>query len=668
MATGITDATVEEIKARVVLADLISSYGIPVKIAGIAYKACCPFHHEKTPSFNINDTKGFYHCFGCGESGDAIKFVMKYEGLTFVEAVKKLADQCGVKIEEKEDPEAGRRKRLLSLLAELAQFYHRCLLKTKEAELARTYLTERDLGDKIQEDYIIGYAPNGVATILKWGEKYGYSAADLEAAGVIKGPTRPGDLGYHRFGGRLMFSIRDKQGRVVGFSGRQLVASKKSGKYVNSPETAVFKKSNVLYGFDKAAAAITRTPNREVIVCEGQIDCIRLQTSGFPNAVAGQGTAFTEEHVRMLKKAADQVALVYDDDGAGHKATIKSARLCLAAELPVRVVSLPNGDDPDSYLRSHPADDFRLMLDGAESIMSFQVRAERAKEKNPDSVDAVNRMTKELLLTIAQCPGAILRATMLEEVAKLMKLPNAALREELEKVKAAPVPSPVPRAVLGRTAERSETAVGRAGQPAVTAPVAEDSDGTEYDDPDGYEPVDDDPGPLAGEAAAKVLPPPPKEMAFCEFLLANEYSDEAKNLDGLIGEFLPREVFAHDFTWAFVETWRAEIAQGGDLIAPWSDALPPEERAWFDRLLMNQHRTLESSLDVSDIAEEFVRRLWIEHLTRIRGALPATGDAAADLKRMKITLDLKRLNSVKWSSVKELIRDWLQQSQVKVEG
>ena len=157
-------------------------------------------------------------------------------------------------------------------------------------------------------------------------------------------------------------------------------------------------------------------------------------------------------------------------------------------------------------------------------------------------------------------------------------------------------------------------------------------------------------------------------MALCEFLLANEYSEEAKKLDGLVGEFLPREVFAHDFTWAFVETRRTEITEGGDLIAPWSDALPPQERAWFDQLLLGQNRAMASGIEASDIAEDFVRALWIERLKRIRGDLPATGDAAADLKRMKITLDLKRLNSVKWSSVKDLVRDWMQQSQVEAEG
>ena len=198
MSQGITEATIEEIKLRTDLAELISSYGVDVRHAGSTLKACCPFHNEKTPSFNINQTKGFYHCFGCDESGDAIKFVQKMEGLSFVEAVKKLAARCGIEITERVDPDAGKRKRLYALMAELAQFYHRCLLKTKEAQIARDYLAKRNLNDEAQEEFLIGYAPNGMPTISKWAEKYGFTLEELGAAGVIKPPDRPGDGGYHR--------------------------------------------------------------------------------------------------------------------------------------------------------------------------------------------------------------------------------------------------------------------------------------------------------------------------------------------------------------------------------------------------------------------------------------------------------------------------------------
>lgn len=630
MAKGITEATVEEIKARIDLADLIASYGIQVKTAGASKKACCPFHHEKTPSFNINESRGFYHCFGCGESGDAIKFVQKMDGLTFVEAVKKLAEQCGVKIEEKEDPAAGKRKRLLALMAELAQFYHRCLLKTKEAEPAREYLKSRDLGDDVQESFLIGYAPNGISTIMKWAEKYNFTAEELSDAGVIKPPRGPGDQGYHRFGGRLMFSIRDKQGRVVAFSGRQLVASKNSGKYVNSPETLIFKKSNVLFGFDKAAGNIAKSAHHEAIVCEGQIDTIRLHISGFPVAVASQGTAFTEEHVKMLKKVADQVTLVFDDDAAGHKATIRTAGLFLAAEMPVRVVSLPEGDDPDSYLRKHPAEDFQKLLDHAESIMSFQVRAEKAKETNPDSIDAMARITKAILNTIAQSKNAVIKAGMVGEAAKLLGVPSAALNEELGKIKVE-APNRPPSNVSGHQDE---------------SPEAED-----FTD---EEPIDE--ADFSGEDAAAVIPPPPRELALCAFLMANEYD---KTLDGMLGEYLPPKVFAHDFTRRFIEIWRAEVVQNEDLLQDFAGKLEGHERGWFDTVLLSGSKTESSGLSPTDILQDFVRALWADELKRERGSLPASGDAEADLMRMKLSMDLKRLSSVRWAAVKAMVRDWL---------
>ena len=639
MARGITEATVEEIKARIDLADLIASYGVQVKTAGASKKACCPFHHEKTPSFNINESKGYYHCFGCGESGDAIKFVQKMDGLTFVEAVKKLAEQCGVKIEEREDPAAGRRKRLLALMAELAQFYHRCLQKTKEAQLARDYLKSRDLGEDVQEAFLIGYAPNGVSTILKWAEKYKYTPDELAEAGVIKPPRDAHDSGYHRFGGRLMFSIRDKQGRVVAFSGRQLVASKNSGKYVNSPETPIFKKSNVLFGFDKAAGNIAKSAHHEAIVCEGQIDTIRLHVSGFPVAVASQGTAFTEEHARMLKKVADQVVLVFDDDAAGHKATIRTAGLFLAEEMPVRTVSLPGGDDPDSFLRTHPAEEFQKLLDNAESIMAFQVRAERAKEANPDTVDAMARVTRAVLNTIAQSKNAVIRAGMVGEASKLLGIPSAALVEELGKVKVEPPRAPrLPSSVSG---------------PDGSAAEAEDA-GLETEDFADEEPVDE--RDFLGEDAAAVIPPPPKELALCEFLMANEYD---KTLDGMLGEFLPAKALAHDFTRRFVETWRAEVAGGEDLMQDFASRLEDRERAWFDSVLLNSGKTLASGLSATDILQDFVRALWTEALKRERGGLPASGDVEADLRRMKISMDLKRLSSVRWASVKDMVRDWM---------
>ena len=626
---GITEAVIEEIKARTDLADLIASYGIQVKTAGASRKACCPFHHEKTPSFNINEAKGFYHCFGCGESGDAIKFVQKMEGLTFVEAVRKLAEQCGMKIEEKDDPLAGRRKRLYALMAEVAQFYRRCLVQIREAEKAREYLKSRSLDGEIAEKYLIGYAPKGFAPMLKWGEKHGYSPEEMETAGLVIAPKDEKDRGYHRFGGRLMFSVADKRGRVVAFSGRQLEEDKRSGKYVNSPETPIFTKGKVLFGFDKAAAEIAKC--REVIVCEGQIDCIRLQTSGFPNAVAGQGTAFTADHVAMLARVAECAVLVYDDDAAGHKATVKSAGLLLEAGMPVRVVSLPDGEDPDSFLRRRGADEFRVLLEAAESIVSFQVRAERAKERAPGSIDAVNRVAKAVLSTIARSKSAVLKASMMSEAARLMGLPVGAVEEELAALSS------------GVAAKRPETsAVAKGGADASGVDIG----GTAGD------------GPVEGMDAGEVAPPPPRETALCEFLLAAEGDSAAATVAGMAGEFLPPQVFAHEWTRGFVEAWRRGMASGEDALGKWCESLPARGREWVDLLLVGQAKVQECELSATDIMQDFVRTLWIDRLVRVRGSLAAAGDPAADGERMRISLDLKRLKAVKWHTVKDLVREW----------
>lgn len=627
MEKGITDSTVEEIKQRIDLADLIASYGIAIRSTGASKKACCPFHNEKTPSFNINDSRGYYHCFGCGESGDAIKFVQKMDGLTFVEAVKKLASQCGVEIKEKEDPLAGRRKRLYALMAELAAFYRRCLQKTKEASLARDYLAGRDISEQVQEEWTIGYAPVGAANIRKWAEKHSFTDAELEEAGVIRAPTRPGDAGYHRFGGRLMFTIRDKQGRVVGFSGRQLVEDKRSGKYVNSPETTIFKKSSVLFGFDKASVQIAKSPRHEVIVCEGQIDCIRLHSAGFTTAVAGQGTAFTEEHVKMLKRVTDSAVLVYDDDAAGSKAAVKSARLLLASEIPVRVVSLPGGNDPDSFLRTHSADDFASLLEKAESIVSFQVRAERAKETNPEGMDAVNRVFRALIETIASSTNAVLRASMVSECAKLLNIPEAALSEELEKFRAAaPARKNLP--------PKAEEEIVEEKPQEVQAPT-----------------------PIKGEDASKVIPPPPLEIAFCAFLLENEISADKGKIEVMLKDFVPFECFSHPFTVSFVEMWKKSAQSEEDVFSAWSEALSGEERCILDTVLAEQIKAQATTMEIVDEMKEFVRRLWQEHLKRRRASLPVSaGEAAAARERIELTVGIKRVAAARWPDLKVIIK------------
>ena len=681
MAT-IPDTTIEEIKSRIDLGDLVASYGIQVRHAGSRMLACCPFHSEKTPSFSIDVGRGLYHCFGCGESGDAIKFVMKQDGLPFMDAVKKLASQCGVEIkEDAPDPGAGRRKRLYSLMAEVAQFYHRCLQKMKEAQLARDYLAKRALDEKTQDDFLIGYAPAGTANMLKWAEKYGYTPQELDAAGIVKLGSRAKGQGsrdgdgesqskldplpltldpmscYHRFAGRLMFTIRDRMGRVVAFSGRQLIENKHSGKYVNSPDTEIFKKSNVLFGLDRAAGNITKSAHREAIICEGQIDCIRLHISGFPVAVAGQGTAFTEEHVKMLARVADAALLVYDDDAAGHKATIRSAGLLLAAGIAVRVVRLPDGDDPDSFLRTKGAEAFQKLCDDAESIVHFQVGVERAKEQNPDSVDAVARVTKAVLTTISQCPNAVLKAGMAGEAAKLLNLPTIAINEELGKIKLGP-----------RVEGQGSRAKGQGSRDKGQGPRAKGQGDGEYASsldprPSTLDPAPSslDPWPLTldptpGVDAGAIIPPPPCERDFMAFLMANEGDAE---LAAMLGEFLPEDVFTHAFTRKFVNEWRECAAKGEELSADFAEGLAQQERKWLDDAMLGASISMASAMPKDGIMRDFICELWLRHVERTMGALSATPTDRAEIEwGCYLANCIPPLRKRNWSAATKIISEF----------
>ena len=578
--------------------------------------ACCPFHHEKTPSFSIQPEKGFYHCFGCGESGDVFKFVQKQEGLGFMEAVKKLAERCGVTIQEKEDPEAGKRARLYALHAELAAFFRRCLLQAKEAEAARAYLKSRDLEGDVGEKFCIGYAPKGDAPLLRWAEKYKFKPEELSDAGVLLPPREGFARWYNRFGGRLMFTIRDRAGRPVAFSGRILTDDKKSAKYVNSPETPIFRKSSILFALDQAAGNIAKALRREAIVCEGQIDVIRCHACGFNTAVASQGTSFTVEHVQLLKRCADSAVLVFDGDGAGQKAAIRTGGEFLAAEIPVRVATLPQGEDPDSLLRTKGPEAFRACLDAAESITAFQVRVLRAQEANPCSIDAVARVSRAVLDTLAKCPSAVMRETLMDEAAGLLHVPASALREDFAKA--------------GGTRSRA-SATGE-------TPVV----------PDEYE---EEIPPDIDAAAPENNPPPTRERALCEFLFDHEHD---VSLVEMVERYAAEDVLTHPFTRQFVAAWRKGCEDGSSLEAM-LDELPPAECAWLNEILMSNDRSGSSELSPERILQDFLRQLWMEAVRRRQGALPAESTPENDLKRLNYSTCIRRLQRDAWKKASALM-------------
>ena len=630
MASSIPDSTIEEIKSRIDLADLIASYGIQLRRAGSSYKACCPFHHEKTPSFNVQPDRGFYHCFGCGESGDAIKFVQRQEGLTFIEAVRRLAERCGVTIEEREDPQAGLRKRLLAVHAELAAFYRRCLVEAKEAQRARDYLKSRALDGDVAESFQIGYAPTSSKAMLKWAAKYGFKPEDLEAAGVLLPPRFAGGSWYNRFAGRLVFPIRDKMGRTVAFSCRTLETDKtkmRGGKYVNSSDSAIFRKSEIIYALDKASPRILSAPRREAIVCEGQIDVIRCHACGFDTAVAGLGTSFTKEHVQLLKKSADSVVLVFDADGAGVKAARRTGTEFLAVEMPVRVATLPEGEDPDSFLRTQGAKAFRARLDDAESIAAFLIRVLRAGETNPSSIDAVTRVSRAVLEMVSACPSAVMRASLLAESARLLGLPVSALEDDLAAMsKMRPSPSARTPPPAERSAEKPA-----AQQTKRPAPSAAPDD-------------------VVVDAAAPVNNPPPlRELALCGFLFRHEHSADVAEL---LAAYAPPALFDHDFTRAFVRAWLDGRGGSTEDFVEFCRNLSPEESRWFDSLAADERDSLCGMSPVQQL-QDLLRLLWADAQERLRGKLEDV--PANDNLRLAFSTRANRLQHGSWARVRALM-------------
>src|SRR5213593_4894884 len=317
-------ATLQQIRAANDIVDVIGSY-FPLKRAGANFTALCPFHREKTPSFNVNPHRQIFHCFGCHKGGDVFTFIREYENLSFVDAVKRLAERANIPLEFENQP--GQRESralkdtLLQMHEQIARRWQMALANDPAGQIARDYLAKRGVAPEAVELFRLGFAPDAWDDTVNWSKSKGYDLALVEQAGLIirKEGT---DRFYDRFRGRLMFPICDEQGRVVAFSGRVLSGDEKTAKYVNSPETPIFIKSKIFFGLDKSKRAILDA--EFAIVCEGQLDLIACYMAGVQNIVAPQGTALTAEHARILKRYVNEVVLCFDSDDAGQNAGSRS--------------------------------------------------------------------------------------------------------------------------------------------------------------------------------------------------------------------------------------------------------------------------------------------------------------------------------------------------------
>jgi DNA primase len=418
----------ETIQQVIAATDIVALVGRSVKLrkAGTNFLGLCPFHNERTPSFNVSPSRGTYHCFGCGAGGSAIRFVMEHDGMSFVEAVKRLADAAGIRIEEEvwdanAEAEAKHRSLLLRAHREITEWFHQLLMKHKIAAPARDYLKSRGITAEVAKNWQLGYAPPSAAFFREWAAQAKIPESVLVEAGIfVQSDEESGRRGaYPRFRDRLMFPIRNDHGDVIAFSGRILDPEAKTAKYLNSPETALFSKSKVLFGFDRSKRAISKAG--EAIVCEGQIDMIMVYEAGFQNVVAGQGTAFTELHAKLLKRVCNEVVLCYDSDNAGYKAAERAFQILSPIGLTVKVAALPQGEDPDSLLRKQGSEALQAVLGNADDFLSYQIRRLRASAKSDSMVERV-RMAEQVAAAISIFTKVAERVTAVNKVARLLEI------------------------------------------------------------------------------------------------------------------------------------------------------------------------------------------------------------------------------------------------------
>jgi DNA primase len=434
----IAEDSLRQVLAATDIVDLIGNY-VQLKKAGSAHKGLCPFHPEKTPSFTVSQSRQTFHCFGCQKGGDAITFVREHLSMPFSDAARFLAQRAGiVLVEEASDPQAEsahrQRGRLIKLHNDAARWMHDLLLKMRGTgpDAAREYLKGRGLNRDVAQRWLIGYAPDDIRLWREWARSKGYRDDILIESGLFipKVEGQPAAGGYVRFRHRVMFPVRNDQGDVIAFSGRILDPDQKGGKYVNSPETPLFNKSQVLFGWDRTRRPVTKADC--AIICEGQIDLITACEHGIENIVAPLGTAFTEHHARLIHRAAGRAVLCFDADNAGYKAALRCFQLLAPEGVFVRVAALPQGEDPDSLIRGKGPDIFRGLIENAKDFFDFQIDLHPAAML-PDNVLEKSRLVAALAENLVLLSDKIAQDAAINRCATRLNIPGSDIRQMLSR-------------------------------------------------------------------------------------------------------------------------------------------------------------------------------------------------------------------------------------------
>lgn len=421
----------EEIKSRLDIVDIIRDY-IQLKPAGANFRALCPFHKEKSPSFMVSPEKQIFHCFGCEKGGDLLTFVMEMEGINFIESMRILAPKAGVKLIEKGGGgvNSSKRNRLLDILSLSSEYYHRNLLKSDKA---KKYLTDRGLDEENVRKWEIGFSSDSWDDIILFLKSKKYTDEEILAAGMS---VHKSNKYFNRFRNRIMFPISDVNANVIGFTARVMPgdeASAKMGKYVNSPQTDVYDKSRVLFGIDKAKVGI-KNENLAIIV-EGQMDVITAHKHGFTNIIASSGTALTKEQIGVIKRYTKNIVFAFDMDKAGQMAVERGIEQAVKLEMNIKIINVPNGKDPDECIRKDP-EEWEKAVEEAKDVMQYFLN-KLFKDINTDDINEVRKSVSNILDKLSRFIGdsEVEKSFWIQKISSRSSIPEESLKKDLENIK-----------------------------------------------------------------------------------------------------------------------------------------------------------------------------------------------------------------------------------------
>ena len=468
MGDGRLDEFVEQVRSRSDILQVVQSY-VPLKRKGGRYWGCCPFHHEKTPSFSVVPDKGFFYCFGCHAGGNVFKFISLIENITYFEAIKLQAEKLNIPLPErpKTPAEEARDREVASLrkVNEMARdFFHNCLTMTSYGKAGLAYFAGRGISEEVIEAFSLGFAPEAWDKLSTAFMKRGVSQELLLKAGLVSESQKAQGV-YDRFRGRVIIPIADERGRVVGFGGRVLDDSKP--KYLNTQETVLFNKRKLLFGLDRSHRAIQEAGY--AIVVEGYMDAISVVGAGVENVVASLGTAFTVEHAKKLMRYAKEIYFCYDSDEAGQQATIRALSLVVRdTGAVVKVITVPDGKDPDEYIRKHGAEAFRELVKKALPLVDYRLKYVLSHVAY-DTLEGKGRALQEIMPVLTGVSQALL-GEYIKKLAQTLMIDEGLVVEELRRYSKVPMEMPEPvRTPLRQVVREKDTAAKRAGRLVIRA-------------------------------------------------------------------------------------------------------------------------------------------------------------------------------------------------------